>query len=123
MTTLQLTRLAVKVLEDKKAKDVQVLDVAGMSSLADYFVIASGSSFTQVRALTSEIDEKFSEQGHQPKRIERDTSSNWILLDYGDIIIHVFHHEAREFYNLEKIWGDAPRYDSEQFLKLGEKDV
>ena len=116
MTTKELVKLAVKTLDEKKAKDIEVLDVLKLSTLADYFIIASGSSFTQVRALTDEVDAAFSKVGHQPKHIERDTSSNWILLDYGDIIIHVFHTTARDFYNLIGIWGDAPRYTAEQFL-------
>jgi len=116
MTTTELVKLAVKTLDEKKAKDIEILNVTEQSTLADYFIIASGSNFTQVKALTNEIDEAFSKAGHAPKHIERDTSSNWILLDYGDIIIHVFYSTAREFYNLIGIWGDAPRYSAEQIL-------
>ena len=116
MTTMELVKLAVKTLDEKKAKDIEVLNVTQLSTLADYFIIASGSSFTQVKGLTDEIDDAFSKAGHEPKHIERDTSSNWILLDYGDIIIHVFYSTARDFYNLTGIWGDAPRYSAEQIL-------
>lgn len=122
MTILQLAQLAVKTLKDKMAQDIGILDVRKKSDLADYFIIGTGSNPTQVKTLSDHVDEIFSKNGREAK-IERDTSANWILLDYGDVIVHVFSRTAREHYDLERIWGDAEKYTAEEFLKLGEKDV
>ncbi len=107
-------------MDAKKALDIEVLKTSKLTSLADYFVIGSGSSFTQVSAIAEEIDFQLGLQGHQPKRIERDKGSNWILLDYGDVIVHVFYKETRNFYQLERLWADAERFDAESFLKYEE---
>lgn len=118
MTTMELAKLAVNRLEDRKAEDTVVLNIESLSTLGDFFIITTGSNTTQVRSLADEIEDSFSKRGVEPKRVERDTSNNWILLDYGDLIIHVFYRKARETYRLEGVWADARKYTAEEFLKL-----
>lgn len=110
MTSIELVKFSVKLLEEKKAMDISVLDIREVTSLGDYFVVASGGSTTQVKALADELEGKLSQQGIEPKRVER--SASWILMDYGDVIVHIFNHEARDFYCLERLWGDAPRIEA-----------
>lgn len=111
MTALEISREAVKILDSKKAKDIKVLEIAGISSLGDYFIVASGSSTTQVKALADELEFKLKEQGVTPKRVEGYQSAAWIVLDYYDVIIHLFYEETRQFYSLERLWSDAPLLD------------
>lgn len=92
---------------NKKAKDIRILDIRGISPIADYFVICSGGSSIQVRAIADEIEEKMVEQQLQPLHKEGYDSARWILLDYGNVIVHIFHQEDREFYDLERLWADA----------------
>ncbi len=94
---------------DKKAVDVLVLELKGLSIIADYFIICSGESTTQVRAIVEAIEENFSKKSIRPIGIEGLNYSHWVLMDYGDIIIHVFEEETRAYYQLEKLWLDAPR--------------
>jgi len=94
---------------DKKAKDVVVLDLQGLSSLADFFVICSGESTTQVKTIEEKIDETFDKAGINHLGIEGLKYSNWVLMDYGDVIVHVFEESTRAFYELEKLWIDAKR--------------
>ncbi|MBI4689619.1 MAG: ribosome silencing factor [Nitrospirae bacterium] len=95
--------------EDKKAGDILILELKNLTIIADYFVICSGESTTQVRAIVEAIDEKFSKNRIRPIGIEGLNNSRWVLMDYGDVIIHVFEEETREYYRLEKLWLDAPR--------------
>ena len=102
--------LAVKAAEaalKKKALDVTILDLSGLTVIADYFVICSGESTTQVKAVAQFIEETFARERLKPLGIEGAAHSHWILLDYGDVIIHVFEKETRAYYNLEKLWMDA----------------
>lgn len=92
---------------NKKAKDIRILNVEGLSSIADYFVICSGTSTTQVKAIADEIEEKLEEEGIYVKHKEGQQFGRWILLDYGNVIVHVFHEEEREFYSVERLWADA----------------
>jgi len=103
----ELVDICVNVIEDKKGMDVRVLNIQGLSPLADYFVIATGNNANQLHAITDEIEEKLAHMGVHPKQTEGYQSGNWILCDYGDFMIHLFQPEAREFYNLERIWKDA----------------
>ncbi|MBS6610952.1 MULTISPECIES: ribosome silencing factor [Peptoniphilus] len=107
MTVQEKLDIIVKSCESKKGIDIKVLDIKGMTSIADYFVIVSGSSSTQVDALAREIDEKLSEKGINPLNSEGKNSSRWIILDFGDIIVHVFHKDEREYYNLERLWESS----------------
>ena len=101
-------RVITDVLEDKKASDITVLDIKGLSIMADYFVIGSGSNKNQIGAIIDAIEEKMLKVcGIFPKHIEGTKDSGWILLDYQDIIVHIFDIESRSFYDLERIWGDA----------------
>ena len=115
MKSIELVKFAYGLLDTKKATDIAVLDIRKLSSLGDYFVVASGTSTIHVKALAGELENKLSEQGIEPRRIEGEKSAVWILLDYNDVIIHIFNHETRDFYCLERLWGDAPR--------LEEKDI
>lgn len=92
---------------NKKAVDVKILDVSRISPITDYFVICSGNSTVQVKAIADEIEDKMAEQGYELKHKEGYRSAAWILLDYGNIIAHVFYQEERDFYGLERLWADA----------------
>ncbi|QZT33415.1 ribosome silencing factor [Caldalkalibacillus thermarum TA2.A1] len=109
MKTQDLLKAVVDSAEDKKAQDIVVLDIRGLSVVADYFVICHGNSETQVQAIAEAVREKAEEMGLNLKPLEGFEQARWVLIDLGDVIVHVFHREEREFYNLEKIWADAPR--------------
>ena len=103
--------LAVKAADSKRAEDIVALDVQEISLLADYFVICHGNSDKQVGAIVDAIDAAASENGVTTNRIEGKESGKWVLVDLGDVVIHVFHASERSFYNLEKLWSDAPLVD------------
>ena len=103
----ELARLAITALEDKKAEDVRVIDIGDVSVLADYFIIANGNNRNQVQAMADSVEEELAKAGFEPKQIEGYQTANWILLDYRDIIIHVFSKDDRAFYDLERIWRDG----------------
>ena len=103
----EMAKKACQALEDKKAKDIHILDISEVSVLADYFLIASGSNVNQVQAMVDNVEEELHKAGFDPKQIEGYNTANWVLLDYGDIIIHVFDEENRLFYDLERIWRDG----------------
>lgn len=96
-----------RVLDDKKAIDVKILYVGDLTTVTDYFVIATGTSTLHVRALCDEIEKKLYEEGIYVNHIEGYISAGWILMDYGDVVVHLFKKEERAFYNLERLWGDA----------------
>ncbi|MDX5410067.1 MAG: ribosome silencing factor [Thauera sp.] len=104
MTTEQLKDLALAALDDLKAQDVQVLDVRGMTSITDVMIIASGTSDRHIKALADNVVEAAKQQGIQPLGVEGETSREWVLVDLGDVIVHVMHPQTRAFYNLEKLW-------------------
>ncbi len=107
MENRELALQAAKILDDKKAKDIIIIDIREKASFADYFVLASGNSERQVGALSEEVEDQFQKQGLAPKSIEGHRSSGWILMDYGDVIVNVLSTEMRERYNIEKAWGDG----------------
>lgn len=111
MESLQLATAIARVLDRKKASDVKVLKVRDLTVLTDYFVIATGTSSTHVKSLAEEVEFQMGEQGAKPLRTEGYDSKNWILLDYGTVIVHVFYPEARSFYDLEHLWADAEPVD------------
>lgn len=113
----EMTKIALKALDDKMAMDVKVIDINQVSVLADYFIIASGSNQNQVQAMVDNVDEMMTKAGYEPKQIEGTKNSSWILMDYGDLIIHVFDEENRLFYDLERIWRDGKVIDMKDFLK------
>lgn len=106
---MESARLAADTAEDKRARDVVVLDIRGLSVIADYFVICSANSRTQVQAIADAICEKLEERGLRLRGMEGKDEAKWILIDFGDIVIHVFQEEERAFFGLERLWGDAPR--------------
>ena len=103
----EMAKIAVAALEEKKAKDIKILDISGVSVLADYFIIASGSNRNQVQAMADEAQEKLYKAGDEAKQVEGYQTANWILMDYQDIIVHIFDEENRLFYDLERIWRDG----------------
>lgn len=103
----QLKR-GVNALLDRKAEKIVVLNLQGLTSMSDYFVLASATNERQAQALADSVEEALREAGRRPLSIEGYQAASWILLDYGDVVFHVFHDEARRFYGLERLWGDAP---------------
>ncbi len=103
---------AYMALDEKKAEDIKIIDISQISALADYFVIANGGSISQVQALVDNVDEKMEKAGYRVKRIEGNKSSTWVLLDYGDAVVHIFDREDRLFYDLERIWTDGKEVDA-----------
>ena len=110
----EMAKIAAAALEDKKARDLKILDISDVSVLADYFIIASGSNRNQVQAMVDEVEEKLGKAGYTPKQIEGYQTANWILMDYQDLIIHVFDEENRLFYDLERIWRDGKLMDESE---------
>ena len=113
MTSKEMTKLAINALEDKKAEDISIIDISEVSVLADYFIIASGSNRSQVQALSDNVEETLGRAGMPVKQVEGYDTANWILLDFGDIIVHVFDNENRLFYDLERIWRDGKVIDKD----------
>ena len=107
-TSKELAKIACEALEEKKANDIKVIDISDISVLADYFIIASGSNRNQVQAMVDSVQEDlYKKAGLEAKQVEGYQTGSWILLDYADIIVHVFDEENRLFYNLERIWRDG----------------
>lgn len=117
MTATEKMQLAVRHLDKKKARDIRVLKVSDVTLLADYFVICSAPSTTQVKALGDSLEEAMAEAGEQLLKKEGKQGLNWILLDYSDVIVHIFYQETREFYGLEKLWADAAELSLEDILE------
>lgn len=111
--SLEMAKLAIEALEDKKAEDIRVIDISEVSVLADYFIIAGGGSNSQIQALSDNVEEKLGRAGMPPKQIEGYETANWVLLDFGDIIVHIFDKENRLLYDLERIWRDGKQVDIE----------
>lgn len=114
METLEQVKLAVNALRDKKAEDVRVIDIHEISTIADYFIIASGSNANQLGAMQDSVDEALYKAGIHAKQIEGNRNSTWILMDYEDIIVHLFSKEDRLFYDLERIWRDGKLIEIEE---------
>lgn len=109
----KMALLTIEALEDKKAGDVTIIDISEISVLADYFIIADGKNRNQVQAMADNVEESLGRAGYLPKQIEGYQSANWILMDYKDIIVHVFSEEDRAFYDLERIWRDGKQISKE----------
>ena len=103
----EMVKIAVKALEDKKAEVVKIIDIGGVSTIADYFIIAYGSNQNQLQAMRDAVEEDLYKAGYPVKQVEGNSNSSWILMDYTDIIVHVVSKEARLFYDLERIWKDG----------------
>ena len=111
MNTAELCKIAVEALEDRKAEDVKVIDIREISPIADYFIIANGTNQNQIQAMRDAADETLYKAGLTVKQVEGNQNSTWILMDYGDIIIHIFSKEDRLFYDLERVWRDGKEID------------
>ena len=110
----EMARIAYDALSDKKGEDIKIIDIAGVSVLADYFLIANGNSDSQVNALVDNVEEQLHKAGYPLKQREGQASGKWVLLDFGDIIVHVFDKENRLFYDLERIWKDGKNVEIEE---------
>ena len=113
----EMVSIACKAIDDKKALDIKVIDIREVSVIADYFVITSGSNLNQVQAIVDNVEEQLGRAGFEAKQIEGNRNSSWILMDYGDVIVHVFDEENRLFYDLERIWRDGKVLEMDEFLE------
>ena len=116
LTAKEVAYEVTKALDDKKGMDIQLLKIGDISSLADYFVICGGNSTTQVKGLCDEVEYKLGLNGVTPAHVEGHDSASWVLMDYHNVIVHVFTPDAREFYNLEKHWAEAEQVDISHLL-------
>ena len=117
LTPEEIVTLAVTALDDKKAADIKILHTAAKTVIADYFVICHGLSSTHIKALVDEVDKRLTEAGEPPIKREGARSDVWVLLDCGCVVVHIFTQEARQFYNLERLWQDSASVDAASFLK------
>ena len=117
MTSLELAVQAVKTLDEKKAADLKIIGIRDVSVLADYFVLATGTSGTHVKALADEVEFRLGEAGVEPGHTEGYRSNTWVLLDYGSVVVHVFTPESRRFYDLDRLWQDGQIIDVSAYLK------
>ena len=115
MDSKQVTKIAFDALEDKKGVNIKVIDISNISILADYFIIAGGTNENQVKALADNVEEKLAKVKLMPKQIEGYDNANWILMDYQDVIIHIFNEQDRLFFDLERIWSDGQSVDVKEF--------
>lgn len=106
-STRELVRFSYDALNEKKATDITVIDISGLSVVADYFIIASADNVRQAEALCDNVEEVLGRAGYECRQIEGKASGNWILMDYNDVIIHIFDKENRLFYDIERIWKDG----------------
>lgn len=113
MNTINNTTLKtiVDALADKKAEDIQLIDISGVSTIADYFVITNGANTSQIQALSDYVAEKLAADGIQPRSVEGYNTANWILMDYNDFLVHIFDKESRGYYDLERMWRDGKVID------------
>lgn len=109
--TRELVKAIYVALEEKKADDISVIDITEVSCLADYFIITNGENSNQVQAMADAVDEVMHKAGHPARGIEGYTAAHWILLDYSDIVVHIFSRDDRRFYDLERIWRDGKTLD------------
>lgn len=117
MTEEKILETAVKALDSKKAEDICVIRISDKTIIGDYFVIANGTSSTHTKALADEVEYQLGEAGVKPKQVSGANGSNWIVLDYSDVIVHVFSKDMREFYNLERLWRDGENIDISKWVK------
>ncbi len=110
----ELAKLACTALSEKKAEDIRVIDISEISVLADFFIIANGTNPNQIQAMVDAVDESLTKAGQQVKQIEGNQHSSWVLMDYRDIIVHIFSKEDRLFYDLERIWRDGKAMEPEE---------
>lgn len=117
MNTKEAALLAVNALEDKKAEDIRIIDISEISTIADYFIIADGSNKSQIQAMADNVSEILGRAGVNLRQMEGYQNANWVLMDFQDVIIHIFDRENRLFYDLERIWRDGVLTDKETLEK------
>lgn len=115
MNSKEMTTLAIQALEEKKAEDIQIIDISEISAIADYFIIANGTNRSQIQALADSVEEKLGRAGVQFKQMEGYDTANWILMDFLDIVVHIFDKDNRAFYDLERIWRDGKQIPLSEF--------
>ncbi|PTX64811.1 ribosome-associated protein [Melghirimyces profundicolus] len=113
MNLVEIARLAATAAEEKKAQRVNILDIRGLSIIADYFVVCHGNSQTQVQAIVDAVRKRMEKAGVQPRSVEGMSDARWVLMDLGDVVVHVFHKDERDFYDLERLWGDAAQVEAQ----------
>ena len=118
----EMAGIAYRALDEKKAEDIRIIQISEISVMADYFVIANGTNLSQVQAMVENVQEKMEQAGFTIKRVEGNRSSTWVLLDYGDIVVHIFDQEDRLFYDLERIWSDGKTIPPEELLYTNERN-
>ena len=116
MEAFELMKTAVKCADDKKAQEIKALNITELTTLADYFVICHGNSSLQMRAISDAIEEKLKEEGVYLQNAGSQGSDQWMLMDYGDVIVHIFNAESREFYGIENLWADAETVDISEYI-------
>ena len=114
----EMAVLAIEALEDRKAEGIQIIDISEVSVLADYFIIAGGSNRSQIQALSDAVEEKLGKAGHPVKQIEGYDGAAWVLLDFGDVIVHVFDRDNRLLYDLQRIWNDGKQIEVQSLKDL-----
>ena len=114
--SVTMAKLAIEALEDKKAEDIRIIDISEVSVLADYFIIAGGTNRSQIQALCDNVLEKLGRAGYPEKQTEGYDTANWILMDFGDVIVHIFDKENRLLYDLERIWRDGKQIEASEFV-------
>ncbi len=115
----EMVQIAYDALDEKLGHDIEILKINEISVIADYLIIASGDNQNQITAMTDLVEEKLAQAGYTNKRVEGNKNSTWILMDYGDVIIHVFSKEDRLFYDLERIWRDGKKVGREELIARG----
>jgi ribosome-associated protein len=113
--SVQMTRMILNALSDKKAEDVKIIDISEVTVIADYFIIACGNSVTQIQTLSDNVEETLGRAGYHLKQKEGYGTANWVLMDFGDVIVHIFDKENRLLYNLERIWRDGKQMSADEF--------
>lgn len=121
LTSLEVAELAVKALDNKKAKDIKVLETKDITVLADYFIICTAGSTTQIKTLADAVEKELKEKGEPCLRTEGYRSGGWVLVDFGAIVVHLFLKDIREFYSLERLWRDAQEVDICQWITEDER--
>ena len=121
MTQDEMLRTIIKTLDNKKAESIKAIKITDLTILADYFVIANGTSTTHTKTLAEEVEYQLSQNGVEPNRTEGYNGSSWVILDYGDIVVHVFYKETRDYYQLERLWAVGEKIDIERFLTEGDQ--
>lgn len=116
--TIRVTAIAVKSLIEKKAEDISLIDISNVSILADYFLIACGSNKRQVQTLINNLEDCLKKEGIVSKNIEGYQSGSWVLMDYGDLVIHIFDRKSRDFYDLERLWKDGKKINIEDLNNI-----